>query len=185
MEKKKKRSTTPRSVSFNAKGLKDSGMVVLTTLFGIYAGNQLGKLLKRNVTPAVKGILGLDGSDSKLVAPIVLAGGGLIASQLVKNSHLKNVCYGIAGSGGIMLAKDVLKVDMTSSLSGDDDMPHIQGLASPNLPVLTDDPADVKGVGSDDEERIAGTVGAYDEPPIAGTLEANDDELLGYPELLQ
>jgi len=159
---KKRRTSRPQSKSkFDLGGIVKDAKDPLLIVAGLFVGKQIGGLLDRNVTPAVSGLLGLDGETSKLIKPLVLTGGGLILSRMVPNQAVKMVSYGIAGYGMANLAESLLKVNV---LSGTDDdgafKPMLPGVGSPELPNL---PTLV----GDDEQPIQGD-GDYQQVAVSG-----------------
>lgn len=140
---------------------------------GIFLGTQIGNLIDKQVTPTVSGLLGLDGASSKFIKPVILGAGGLITAAVTKNPTVRLVSYGVATSGGIMLAKS-MNVNVLP-LSGADYDPRVivPGMGDPNLPALEP----ISGydsytiAGEDDDYQIAGdedyAMAGDEERPIA------------------
>jgi hypothetical protein len=142
----------------------DEGKKPALVLCGMFLGNRIGKLLDKNVTPTVSGLLGLDGANSKLVKPLILTAAGLATSQTAKDENIKMIGWGVAGYGIADAAKDLLKVDLLSGVDEEDyyaiqGTQPIPGIGSsddelPNLPILNgddyeDDNVDVSGIEED------------------------------------
>lgn len=94
----------------------------LLIIGGMFLGTQIAKVLDRSVTPTVNGLLGLDAVDGKkMVTPIILAAGGLLAAQMVTDRNYKMVGYGVAASGGVILAKTLLNANVVPLRGVDDE----------------------------------------------------------------
>lgn len=138
-------------------------------LGGMFLGAQVGKLIDKQVTPSVAGLLGLDGAASKFIKPAIVGAGGLVVAAMTRNPNVRLVGYGVSASGGVMLAK-AMNVNLLP-LSGVEDEGYnartpIPGVGDPNLPALEEP------VNGDPEFPIAGDgdepVAGAEDFPIAG-----------------
>lgn len=175
-----------RTVKASIKQLGSDAKRPLAIIGGMFLGTQISRVLNRNVSPAVSGLFGLDGQESrKIVTPVLLATGGIVAQQFVKEQVAKDVCTGVAISGGVTLVNELARkpVIALKGLDGDDEpqvaLPGIgnadlvalpgMGDAEVELPNLDDfdvqgaeSVGDVDGFDGDDEYEDAKVV-VFDE----------------------
>jgi len=148
-----KGSRTPK-LSLNPSGFVAEARKPLMFLVGMFAGSKLASVINTNVTPAVQGVLGLDGDSKQVVAPVITAVAGLAVSQMSKNQDLKMAGYGVAAVGGAYLAKNMLNIEVLP-LKGIDEAPR---RAIPGFGNITEDdlPLLGGGNGSDPDLNIEG-----------------------------
>ncbi len=144
--------TSSSSSKLSLKRVTSEAKTPLLIIGGMFIGTQVGKLIDKQITPAVSGLLGLDGASSKFIKPAILGAGGLIVAAMTKNPNVRLISYGVSASGGVMLAKS-MNIDVLPLAGADDynDRAIVPGMGNPNLPALEE------GVyGDDDESQIAG-----------------------------
>lgn len=156
--RRKRRASGTPTRKLDLKNMVSEVKNPLLIIGGLWIGSQVAKVLDKNVTPTVNGLLGLDAVEGKkMVTPIILTAGGLIASQMVPNHNVKMVSYGVAGTGLAILAKNMLRTNVFPVSGVEDYQKPIPGLGSENLKL--------------DEFPIDG-----DDEPIEGTDSQEEDE---------
>lgn len=158
-----------RTIKASVKQLGSDAKRPLAIIGGMFLGTQISRVLNRNVSPAVSGLFGLDGQESrKIVTPVLLATSGIVAQQFVKNQVAKDVCTGVAITGGVTLVNELARKPVISlqGLDGDEhvalpgigntDLVPLPGIGEVELPNLDD--FGVKGT-----EGVQGDVDSADD----------------------
>ncbi|HPW66084.1 MAG TPA: hypothetical protein PLS84_03265 [Salinivirgaceae bacterium] len=114
-----------RSIKASVTQLGKDAKRPLAIIGGMFLGSQLSRILNRNVSPTVSGIFGLDGNETKkIVTPVLLAASGIVAQQFVKQEIAKDICIGVAISGGAILVNELARKPVIS-LSGDEETEQV------------------------------------------------------------
>jgi len=147
--RRKRRASGTPTRKLDLKNMVSEVKNPLLIIGGLWIGSQVAKVLDKNVTPTVNGLLGLDAVEGKkMVTPIILTAGGLIASQMVPNQNVKMVSYGVAGTGLAILAKNILRTDVFPVSGVEGIRQPIPGLGSEHLKL---DEFPIDGDFNDDE----------------------------------
>lgn len=153
---KTRKTTNTPSHKITLKGVVDEARTPAFFLLGMFGATQLGKLIDKQVTPAVSGLLGLDGATSQYIKPAILIAGGLVLSKMTPNKDIKMAGYGVASAGGVILAKNLLNVDILplSGVGETNFKSVIPGMGeTPNLPLLEGEGDQTVIEGTDEEEN--------------------------------
>lgn len=126
-KKRKRRRSTSKGLSVES--VKNYGVKGLCLLAGLGVGSFVQKFVSKKDSVSGTDLLGLDGTASKIVAPLATVGVGLATSMLVKEPHLKMVGLGIGAAGGVSLANNFLGENKIT-LGGDDDMIPLPGVGN-------------------------------------------------------
>jgi hypothetical protein len=151
---------------------------------GFVAGKFIANLVDKG-TATVSGIMGIDGTELRpYLRPLVTAGLGLAANQLIKNPMAKKVALGVAAYG---VVEGIQKISGNKMLAGLGDAEAIAPPAYTALPEFQvptyampvmgadDAPSDITA-GADDEpvnitqgtDDYRGNVEGYDDSPVEG-----------------
>ena len=121
-EKKRRKRRRTASKGLSVDSVKNYGVKGLCIVAGLAAGSVVQKFVSKKDSVSGTDLLGLDGTASKVVAPLATIGVGLATSLLVKEPHLKMVGIGISAAGGVSLANNFLGENKIA-LGGDDNIP--------------------------------------------------------------
>lgn len=151
--------------------------------FGAATGMHLQKkyISKLFNNETMKGLLGADNSDnvSKFATPIITALGGVLIAANVEEKTLKNIAIGIAASGGVKMADNLIfKNQLLQGILGNTDTDVEQAVleAKQELKSLGYSEEDDELEGIDDDDELEGVDDDDDE--LEG-VDDDDDELEG------
>ena len=128
-EKKRRKRRRATSGGLGKVSVKDYGVKGLCLVGGLAVGSLVQKFVSKKDSVSGTDLLGLDGTASKIVAPLATVGVGLATSLLVKEPHLKMVGLGIGAAGGLSLANNFLGENKIS-LGGDDEQVPLPGVGN-------------------------------------------------------
>lgn len=151
----KRKTTSTPSHKITLKGVVEEARTPVFFLLGMFGASQLGKLIDKQVTPAVSGLLGLDGASAQYIKPSILLTGGLVLSKMTSNKDVKMAGYGVASAGGIILAKHILNVDILPLSGVGETRELITGMGEAlNLPMLEGSETFIEGMDYPEETEV-------------------------------
>ena len=113
---KRRRRSTPTVKGVQYKKITSDLVKPGGIIIGLVAGKMISDTLD-GVAAKAGPVDGLAGDVKSALKPAIMTGGGLAASQLVKNEFIKYVFYGVSSYGGVTLAKEFGNFDVLSKIA--------------------------------------------------------------------
>lgn len=137
MAKRKRRKSASQPCATTGSSVKSIATRALSIIGGLVAGTYVKKFIG-NKDVSGTDLLGLSGDTSAYVTPAIVTAVGVGGMMYSKNAILKDVCLGVAVSGGAALVNAVTGKSLVS-LGSAEDMPTV-----PLLPGIGDVDANIR-----------------------------------------